>query len=152
MWPNGLMPPSKYFFEYEATQRKETVFNISVPMMRSIYSILTLHEFGGTSNCVISPACTQNRCNNVPLYKSHKQTAKSTPPDNKCDLSYLKANKRRHSKWDCWLHLLSYSMKVVNYLGCANDGHSKQLTRPRCADKIWCAGHSTKMHQTKKFR
>lgn len=52
-------------------------------------STLTLHEFGGTRSCVISPACTQKRCNNVPLYKSHKHTAKSTPPDSKCDLSYL---------------------------------------------------------------
>jgi len=52
--------------------------------------MLTLaHVFGGTRSCVISPAWTQNLCNNVPAYKSHKQIAKSTPPDNKWDLSYL---------------------------------------------------------------
>lgn len=54
---------------------------------------LTLHEFGGTSSCVISPACTQNRCSNEPLYKSHKQTAKSTPPESRWDLSYLQVKK-----------------------------------------------------------
>lgn len=50
---------------------------------------LTLQEFGGTKSCVISPAWTQKRCNNAPLYRSHKQTAKSTPPESKCALSYL---------------------------------------------------------------
>lgn len=50
---------------------------------------LTLHEFGGTRSCVISPACTQNLCSRDPLYKSHKQTAKSTPPESKWALSYL---------------------------------------------------------------
>lgn len=54
---------------------------------------LTLQLLGGTKSWVISPACTQNLCRSVPEYKSHKQTAKSTPPETKKFLSYL----------ECWL-------------------------------------------------
>lgn len=67
---------------------------------------LTLHEFGGTRSCVISPAWTQKRCNKVPLYKSQRQTAKSTPPDSKCDLSYLirgnEINKHYNINYGTW--------------------------------------------------
>lgn len=79
-------------------------------------SILTLHEFGGTSNWVISPACTQKRCNNVPLYKSHRQTAKSTPPDSKCDLSYLNTCTKNKSyfKLDVdWVYFFLHLMKML---------------------------------------
>lgn len=37
---------------------------------------------------------------------------------------------------------IKWHTKVETYLGWAKEGHSKQLTRPRCADKIWWAGQS----------
>lgn len=106
---------------------------------KMICKYLTLHEFGGTNSCVISPAWTQNRCNNAPLYRSHKQTAKSTPPESRCDLSYLK----RKLQWKFWNGNSKYFIKCI-YLGCANDGHNKQLTLPRCPERIWWGGHSEK--------
>lgn len=49
----------------------------------------------------------------------------------------------KRNQWKC-IHFNSVlnSIRWNVHLGWANDGHSKQLTRPRCADRIWCDGHS----------
>lgn len=95
------MQQSKYFFVREADGKKTLriaiyLYSFDWKMM----NVLTLHAFGGTSSCVISPACTQKRCNSAPLYRSHRQTAKSTPPESRCALSYLnRASRRKRWSW-----------------------------------------------------
>lgn len=78
-------------------------------------ALLTLHELGGTRSWVISPAWTQNLWISVPEYKSHKHTAKSTPPETRWDFSY---------RWCRWW------------------GYNRQFTRPACPNSSWCGGQS----------
>lgn len=101
MSPNDQRQPNKYTFVYDSIKS----VNIIKYFQILFFILLTLQLFGGTKSCVISPACTQNRCNSVPANKSHKHTAKSTPPDTKWFLSYLE---------------------------CSLCGYNKQFTRPPC--------------------
>lgn len=38
---------------------------------------------------------------------------------------------------------------AIDYLGCANDGHKRQFTRPRWPAKVWCGGHSATLGRLK---
>lgn len=65
------------------SDRLSSVTEWSLATEQMHFWMRALHVLGGTSSCVISPACTQNRCSSWPLYRSHRQTAKSTPPDSR---------------------------------------------------------------------